>query len=342
MKILVTGGTGYIGSHTVVELQQAGYEVVIIDNFENSQPFIVNHIERITGVRPYLERGDLRDKTALHDVFNTYPDIAAVIHFAAYKAVGESVAHPLKYYQNNIGGTANLLEVMQAHHVNDLVFSSSCTVYGDVANPPVDEFTPVVKANSPYGNTKKICEEMLQDQTATANLRVVSLRYFNPVGAHDSALLGELPVGVPNNLVPFITQTAIGKRQKLTVFGDDYPTADGTCIRDYIHVVDLAKAHVAAISYLKKQMVTSGYYVFNIGTGKGNSVMEVIRSFEKVSGTKLRYEIGPRRTGDVVQIYAVCNKAQHELGWKATRDLDNCMQTAWQWEQQLNQLNIQS
>lgn len=342
MKILVTGGTGYIGSHTVVELQQAGYEVVIIDNFENSQPFIVDHIEKITGVRPHLEYVDLRDKAALHDVFKTYSDIAAVIHFAAYKAVGESVAHPLKYYQNNIGGTANLIEVMQAHHVHDLVFSSSCTVYGDVANPPVDESTPVVKANSPYGNTKKICEEMLQDQTATANLRVVSLRYFNPVGAHDSALLGELPVGVPNNLVPFITQTAIGKRQKLTVFGDDYPTPDGTCIRDYIHVVDLAKAHVAAISYLKNQTASKGYFVFNIGTGKGNSVMEVIRSFEKVSGTKLRYEIGARRAGDVVQIYAVCDKAKRELGWSALRNLDNCMQTAWQWEQQLKNLKIQA
>jgi UDP-glucose 4-epimerase len=340
MKILVTGGTGYIGSHTVVELQQAGYEVVIIDNFENSQPFIVDHIEKITGVRPHVERADLRDKAALYDVFKSYSDIAAVIHFAAYKAVGESVAQPLKYYQNNIGGTANLLEVMQAHHVHEMVFSSSCTVYGDVANPLVDESAQVVKANSPYGNTKKICEEMLQDQTATANLRVVSLRYFNPVGAHDSALLGELPVGVPNNLVPFITQTAIGKRQKLTVFGDDYPTPDGTCIRDYIHVVDLAKAHVAAISYLKKQTASSGYFVFNIGTGKGNSVIEVIRSFEKVSGTKLHYEIGARRAGDVVQIYAVCDKAKRELGWNALRNLDNCMQTAWQWEQQLKNLNI--
>jgi len=340
MKILVTGGTGYIGSHTVVELQQEGYEVVMIDNFENSQPFIVDHIQKITSVRPHVKQVDLRDKAALYDVFKTYSDIVAVVHFAAYKAVGESMAHPLKYYQNNIGGTTNLLEVMQAHRVHDMVFSSSCTVYGDVANPPVDESAPVVKANSPYGNTKKICEEILQDQTATANLRVVSLRYFNPVGAHDSALLGELPVGVPNNLVPFITQTAIGKRQKLTVFGDDYPTADGTCIRDYIHVVDLAKAHVAAISYLKKQAATNGYYVFNIGTGKGNSVMEVIRSFEKVSGTKLHYEIGPRRAGDVVQIYAVCNKAQHELGWKASRDLDNCMQTAWHWEQQLKNLNL--
>lgn len=340
MKILVTGGTGYIGSHTVVELQQAGYEVVIIDNLENSQLFVVDQIAQITGKRPLFEQVDIRDLQALESVFKTYTDIAALVHFAAYKAVGESVAQPLKYYQNNIGGTANLLHLMHQYHINDLVFSSSCTVYGDVSNPPVDEETPVVKANSPYGNTKKIGEEMILDQCKASSLRVVSLRYFNPVGAHDSALIGELPIGVPNNLVPFITQTAIGKRDKLTVFGDDYPTPDGTCIRDYIHVVDLAKAHVAAIRLLAKQQSGTPFHVYNIGTGKGHSVMEVIHSFEKVSGQPLRYEIGPRRAGDVVQIYGRCDKALKELHWKAERDLDNCMLTAWNWEQKLKTLNL--
>ncbi len=337
MKILVTGGTGYIGSHTVVELQQAGYEVVIVDNLENSQPFVVEHIEKISGTKPHFHQVDVRDEKALDAVFIKHSDIAAVIHFAAYKAVGESVQQPLKYYQNNIGGTANLLQVMQKYGVKDIVFSSSCTVYGDVQNPPVDENTPVVKANSPYGNTKKICEEMLQDQTTATDLRVVSLRYFNPVGAHDSALIGELPVGVPNNLVPFITQTAIGKREKLTVFGNDYPTPDGTCIRDYIHVVDLAKAHVKAIDFLHQQKREAQFYVFNIGTGKGNSVLEVIKAFEKVSGKKLNYQIGARRAGDVVQIFAVCDKAVNELKWQAERDLDNCMLTAWEWELKLKE-----
>ncbi len=341
MKILVTGGTGFIGSHTVVELQQAGYEVVIIDNLENSKLFVIDHIEQITGIRPHFEQVDIRDAMALESVFKTYTDIAAVIHFAAYKAVGESVAQPLKYYQNNIGGTANLLGIMQKHHINQLVFSSSCTVYGDVASPPVDENTPTVKANSPYGNTKKICEEMLTDHCHASDLHTVSLRYFNPVGAHDSALIGELPVGVPNNLVPFITQTAIGKRAQLTVFGDDYPTPDGTCIRDFIHVVDLAKAHVAALKYLSSGKGKNRYHVFNIGTGRGNSVLEVIHAFEKVSGKHLRYEIGSRRAGDVVQIYAQCDKSLSELGWKAERDLENCMQTAWNWELKLNELKLQ-
>lgn len=341
MKVLVTGGTGFIGSHTVVELQEAGYEVVAIDNFENSRPEVAGNIQQITGKTFAFIEADIRDKTALKNVFSAHPGIEAVIHFAAYKAVGESVQQPLKYYENNIGGTVNLLEAMKEHNVHHLVFSSSCTVYGDVsANQlPITEESPVVKANSPYGNTKKICEEVLLDTcAATPSMRVVSLRYFNPIGAHDSSLIGELPIGVPNNLVPFITQTAIGKREKITVFGNDYPTTDGTCVRDYIHVVDLAKAHVKAIQLLSRAEMPSPFSVFNIGTGKGNSVLEVIHTFEKVNNLKLNYSIGSRRAGDVVQIYASCDKAERELGWKAERDLANALSTAWNWEKQLSTL----
>ena len=336
MKVLITGGTGYIGSHTVVEFQQAGYEVIVVDNLENSQADVIDHIEKITGIRPHFEIADLRDKAALMSLFEMYPDIKHVVHFAAYKAVGESVLQPLKYYENNIVGTINLVEILQQHHINNFVFSSSCTVYGEVEHLPVTEETPVVKAMSPYGNTKKICEEILLDQTKASKLRVVSLRYFNPVGAHDSSLIGELPVGVPNNLAPFITQTAIGKRDCLTVYGNDYPTADGTCVRDYIHVIDVAKAHVKAIQFLQNKNPTDKFSVFNIGTGRGNSVMEVIHAFEKVSGNKLKYKIGNRRLGDVVQIYALCEKANNILGWKAERSLENCMETAWKWEKKLN------
>lgn len=324
----------------MVEFQQAGYEVIVIDNLENSQPGVIGHIEQITGKRPHFEQTDLRDFEALSKVFDKYPDIGAVVHFAAYKAVGESVQHPLKYYENNIGGTVNLLKLLQQHGIRQFVFSSSCTVYGEVEQLPVTEATPVVKAMSPYGNTKKVCEELLADQSNASDLQVVSLRYFNPVGAHDSALIGELPIGVPNNLVPFITQTAIGKRAMLTVHGNDYPTPDGTCIRDYIHVVDLAQAHVLAIRYLQEQKNTEAFSVFNIGTGRGNSVLEVIQTFEQVSGVKLNYTIGPRRAGDVVQIYAACDKAARVLGWKAGRDLPNCMQTAWKWEQRLAQTTM--
>lgn len=338
MDVLITGGTGYIGSHTAVEFLQAGFEVVIIDNLENSQADVIDHIEKITGKRPHFEIADIRDKQALNSVFEMYPEIKHVVHFAAYKAVGESVEKPLKYYENNIGGTINLLEILQKRHINNFVFSSSCTVYGEVDKLPVTEGTPVVKAMSPYGNTKKICEEILLDQSKVSNLKVVSLRYFNPVGAHDSSLIGELPVGIPNNLAPFITQTAIGKRQALTVFGNDYPTPDGTCVRDYIHVVDLAKAHVKAIQFLMHRKYSESFSVFNLGTGKGNSVLEVIKSFEKVSGLKLNYKTGPRRAGDVVQIYSACDKATTVLGWKAERDLDNCMETAWKWEQHLSKI----
>ncbi len=340
-KILVTGGTGYIGSHTVVELHKAGFDVVAIDNFDNSYPDVIENIEKISGKKLNFENVDIRDKAALKAFIAKHNDIDAVIHFAANKAVGESVQFPLKYYENNVGGTVNLLQALQENNINNIVFSSSCTVYGE-ATPPVDENAPIPLAQSPYGNTKQICEEVLMDQTKASDLQVVALRYFNPVGAHDSALIGELPIGVPNNLVPFITQTAIGKRELLTVFGDDYPTPDGTCIRDYIHVVDIALAHVAAINYLLNKKYTEAFSVFNLGTGNGNSVLEVIQSFEKETGVKLNYKIGPRRTGDVVQVYASCEKALNVLGWKTERDLANCMTTAWAWEKALAAKNSSS
>lgn len=338
MKVLVTGGSGFIGSHTVVELQNAGYGVVALDNFENSAPVVVENIQKITGKSFDFIKADIRDKQALNEVFVKHPDIKAVIHFAAYKAVGESVEKPLAYYENNVGGTANLVEAMQKHGVQNLVFSSSCTVYGDVTADalPITEDSPVVKANSPYGNTKKICEEMLFDVAKSSNTKVVALRYFNPIGAHDTALIGELPNGVPNNLIPFVTQTAIGIREKLTVFGNDYRTRDGSCIRDFIHVVDLAKAHVKAIEFLNNN--AKPFSVFNIGTGNGNTVLEAITAFEKVSGKKLNYSIGPRREGDVVQIFASCDKAISELGWKAERSLENALETAWKWELHLQEL----
>lgn len=338
MKVLVTGGIGFIGSHTIVELQQAGHEVVAIDNLENSNRQVVQNIQTITGTPFDFIEADIRNKAALEAVFSNHT-IDAVIHFAAYKAVGESVQKPLAYYENNIGGTINLIETMQRHGVDKLVFSSSCTVYGDVQahELPITENSPVVKANSPYGNTKKICEEILQDVANASSTKIVSLRYFNPIGAHDSALIGELPNGIPNNLVPFITQTAIGKRSSLTVFGNDYPTRDGSCIRDYIHVVDLAKAHVKAIDLLINS--TTGYDVFNIGTGTGNTVLEIVKTFEKISGQRLNYTIGPRRAGDVVQIYAGCDKARKKLNWKAERSLENALETAWKWEKHLQSIS---
>ncbi|MDP1725385.1 MAG: UDP-glucose 4-epimerase GalE [Bacteroidota bacterium] len=337
MKILVTGGTGYIGSHTIVELLKAGFDVCTIDNFDNSYPSVLENLNKITGTQIEFDEVDIRDKAALKKYFQSKSGIDAVIHFAANKAVGESVALPLKYYENNVGGTINLLEAMQEAGINNIVFSSSCTVYGE-ANPPVDEYTAILPATSPYGNTKQICEEILMDQTRASDIKVVSLRYFNPVGAHESALIGELPIGVPNNLVPFITQTAIGKREFLTVFGNDYPTPDGTCIRDYIHVVDLAIAHVAAINYLANKKYRDAFSVFNLGTGNGNSVLEVIQTFEAVTGEKLAYKIGGRRAGDVVQIYASCDKALKELGWKTERSLEECMRSSWKWEQHLQSM----
>lgn len=332
-KILVTGGTGYIGSHTVVELISAGYEPIIVDNLSNSSINILDQIAEITGVKPAFFNIDLCDEQAVKDLFATHA-IQNIIHFAAYKAVGESVVEPLKYYRNNLFSLVNLLNYCVEKDVN-FVFSSSCTVYGQPDVLPVTEDAAVKPAQSPYGNTKQIAEEILQETTAVKkNLKVSSLRYFNPVGAHASAKIGELPIGIPQNLVPFITQTAIGKREKLTVFGTDYATPDGSCVRDYIHVVDLAKAHVAALKALQKPNAAN-YEVFNIGTGKGSTVLEVIKTFEAVSGQKLNYEFGPRRPGDVEQVYGDVRKAESQLGWKAELDLSDMMRSAWAWEKYL-------
>lgn len=334
VKILVTGGTGYIGSHTVVELMAAGYEPIIVDNLSNSSVKILDQIEKISGERPIFFDFDLCDETATDDFFKKHHDISGIIHFAAYKAVGESVNEPLKYYRNNIFSLINVLNACGNQPVN-LVFSSSCTVYGQPEVLPVTEAAPTQKAESPYGNTKQIAEEILQETAAVnKNLNIISLRYFNPVGAHASALIGELPIGVPQNLVPFITQTAIGKRDSLTVFGNDYHTPDGSCVRDYIHVVDLAKAHVAALRALEFDQNLS-YEVFNIGTGKGSTVLEVIKAFESVSGEKLNYQIGPRRAGDIEQIYGDVKKAEQKLGWKTELDVNEMMRSAWAWEKYL-------
>jgi UDP-glucose 4-epimerase len=332
--ILVTGGTGYIGSHTVVELQEAGYKVVIVDNLSNSQPEVIDNIEAITGIRPEFEMIDLKDREATLNLFTTHPDIRAVIHFAALKAVGESVNIPLDYYKNNIDSLIHVLEGMSVTGVRNIVFSSSCTVYGEPDQLPVNEHAPIKKANSPYGNTKQICEELLEDfRVPNPETNVISLRYFNPIGAHPTALIGELPIGVPNNLVPFITQTAIGLRDELKVFGDDYNTPDGSAIRDYINVVDLAKAHVVAIERLIAKKNLSGLEVFNLGTGRGNSVFEVIKTFEKVTGQPLKHKVVGRREGDVEQVYADTSYANEELGWKAEKSLDDTLLSAWKWEQ---------
>jgi UDP-glucose 4-epimerase len=334
--ILVTGGTGYIGSHTVVELMEVGMEVVIVDNLSNSNREVLDGISEITGIRPAFEQMDLRDRQATFDVFEKYPGIDAVIHFAALKAVGESVEKPLAYYENNLLSMIHLLEAMQKYHVNSMVFSSSCTVYGEPDALPVTEDAPIKKANSPYGNTKQICEEMMQDTVQTSpGMNLISLRYFNPIGAHPSANIGELPVGVPNNLVPFITQTAIGIREELRVFGDDYHTPDGTAIRDYINVVDLARAHVVAISRLLDNKQQHPFEVFNLGTGTGLSVMEIIRAFEKVTGQKLNYRIVARREGDVEKVYADTGYANLELGWKAEKGIEETLLSAWNWEKNL-------
>jgi len=331
-RVLVTGGTGYIGSHTTVELITAGYEVVIIDSLMNSRAEVVDAIQQITGVRPAFFHFDLCDKKELSDFVQKNP-FDAVIHFAAFKAVGESVAQPLKYYHNNLLSLINLLQVKENLK---MVFSSSCSVYGDAEVQPVTEDTPISKAESPYGNTKQISEEILRDCCkVNKNLQAISLRYFNPGGAHETALIGEYPLEAPNNLVPVITQTAIGKRKEMVVYGGDYNTPDGTCIRDYIHVVDIAKAHVVAVNRLfdKGQ---KNYDVFNLGTGHGNSVLEAVKAFEKVAGVKLNYRIGPRREGDVVKVYADTVKANKELGWKAILTIEDIMRSAWAWEQKLN------
>ena len=331
--ILVTGGTGYIGSHTAVELLNEGFEVLIIDNLSNSDIEVLDGIEKITGKRPLFEQIDLSEADKVSKVFDKYPGISSIIHFAAYKAVGESVSIPLKYYYNNLVSQINLLENMIRKGITDLVFSSSCTVYGEPDKLPVTEEAPIKKANSPYGNTKQICEEILQDTLfVNSFLKVISLRYFNPIGAHPTALIGELPIGVPNNLVPFITQTAIGKRDELMVFGDDYNTPDGTPIRDYINVVDLAKAHVTAIKRLMENNNKKTFEVFNLGTGRGLTVLEVINAFEKATGQKLKYKITGRREGDVEKVYADTSYANMELGWKAEKGIEETLLSAWNWE----------
>lgn len=330
-KILVTGGTGYIGSHTVVELHNAGFEVVIVDNLSNSDIKILDQLHAITGKWFDFHEVDLQDEKAVKAFAENQSDISGIIHFAASKAVGESVENPLKYYKNNFYGLINLLTTFN-RKIN-FVFSSSCTVYGQPDSLPVTEDAPVKKAESPYGNTKQIAEEILIETAAVnPDLNVIALRYFNPVGAHETALIGELPNGVPANLVPFITQSAIGKRGPITVYGNDYETPDGSAIRDYIHVVDLAKAHVAAIKKMEEGNSKSNYDVFNIGTGKGSSVLEIISAFESVNNEKLDYKIGPRRAGDIVQIYGDVTKSNNELGWKAVLDINEMMRSAWEWE----------
>jgi UDP-glucose 4-epimerase len=338
MKILVTGGTGYIGSHTVVELQQQGYEVIIVDNLSNSSAGVAERIAMITGIKPELQVFDLCDAVKTGRLFEENQDIAAVIHFAASKSVGESVKIPLKYYHNNLFSTINLLESMVKFNVRYIAFSSSCTVYGQPAKLPVTEQSPLLKAESPYGNTKRIIEDMIADTVNASELTAISLRYFNPIGAHESALIGEAPTDQPDNLVPYLTQVAIGIRPFLRVFGDDYDTPDGTPIRDYLHVVDLARAHVVALKRMLDGKSKNRYEVFNLGTGKGISVMEVIRSFEKVSGLKLNYQVVSRRPGDIEKIWADPSLANTELGWKTDKTLDDMLLSAWQWEQNRNKI----
>ncbi len=335
-KILVTGGLGFIGSHTVVELQNEGYEVVIIDDLSNSSIKVLDGITAITGKTPLFEKLDLKDKAGVETFFAKHNDVKGVIHFAASKAVGESVNEPLLYYENNINTLVYVLKELKKLPEANFIFSSSCTVYGQADELPITENAPVKKAESPYGNTKQIGEEIIVDTCKVSeNLKAIALRYFNPIGAHESVNIGELPIGVPQNLVPFITQTAIGLREQLSVFGDDYPTSDGTCVRDYIHVVDLAKAHVIALKRLLENKNKANYETFNLGTGKGSSVLEVVQSFERVSGEKLNYKIVGRREGDVVSAYADTNKAKDELGWKTELTLDDAMLSAWKWEQKV-------
>jgi len=335
MKILVTGGLGYIGSHTVVELQQSGYEVIVIDNLSNSQLEVLENIERITGIKPEFEDFDLLDEKKCQDFFQRNSNIDGIIHFAAYKAVGESVKQPLDYYRNNIGSLINILEAIKEQSIDNLVFSSSCTVYGQLDEFPVTEQAPIKPALSPYGYTKQVAETMIRDFIYAHSTKSIALRYFNPIGAHESTLIGELPLGIPYNLMPFITQTAIGIREQLRVFGDDYNTPDGTAIRDYIHVVDLAKAHVIAVERMMNAKQQQNYEIFNIGTGNGYSVLEVIKSFEKTSGKKLNYKIVARREGDVEQVWADTNFANNELGWKAEKSLDEMTLSAWNWQLKL-------
>ena len=335
MKILVTGGLGFIGSHTVVELQNQGFEVVIIDNLSNTSLNVLDGIANITGINTAFENLDLRDKEKVQDFFKRHRDISGVIHFAASKAVGESVLNPLLYYENNINTLVYLLQELQQQPEANFIFSSSCTVYGQAEKMPITEDASIQTAMSPYGNTKQIGEEIITDTTKVTNINSILLRYFNPIGAHSSAEIGELPIGVPQNLVPFITQTGLGLRNELSVYGDDYPTPDGTAVRDYIHVVDLAKAHVIALKRLLDKKNLAKVETFNLGTGTGSSVLEVIRAFEKVSGQKLPYKIVARREGDITSAYANTDKANNVLGWKAQSTLEEAMESAWKWEQKI-------
>ncbi len=335
MKILVTGGLGFIGSHTVVELQSEGFEVVIVDNLSNSSEEVLKGIVAISGKMPLYEKLDLREKATVQNFFKKHNDIAGVIHFAASKAVGESVENPLLYYENNINTLVYLLQELQQKQDANLIFSSSCTVYGQAEKMPITEDASIQVAMSPYGNTKQIGEEIITDVTKVTNINAILLRYFNPIGAHPTAEIGELPIGVPQNLVPFITQTGFGLRKELSVYGDDYPTPDGTAVRDYIHVVDLAKAHVIAMQRLLNKKNLAKVEIFNLGTGTGSSVLEVINAFEKVSGQKLPYKIVDRREGDITSAYANTDKANNVLGWKAKSTLEEAMASAWKWEQKI-------
>ena len=332
-KILVTGGTGYIGSHTAVELINAGYEIIIADNLSNSKMEVLDGIEKITGTKPEFEKIDLADSNATASFFEKHSDIDVIIHFAAYKAVGESVEKPLMYYQNNLNSLMNILVGMKNHNIQNLIFSSSCTVYGQPDVLPVTEQSPIKKADSPYGNTKQIAEEIIFDTiNSSESLKSIALRYFNPIGAHKSALIGELPIGTPNNLIPFVTQTVAGKRKQLSVFGSDYNTPDGTAIRDYIHVVDLAQAHLVATERLLNSKNKSDFETFNIGTGQGNSVLEIIKTFEDVTGEKINYKLVDRRKGDIEKVWADTSFANKELGWKTKLTLADALLSAWNWE----------
>lgn len=338
-KVLVTGGLGFIGSHTVVELQNEGFEVVVIDDLSNSSENVLEGIEAITGKKPLFEKIDLKEKQSVKDFFQKHSDIFGVIHFAASKAVGESVEKPLLYYENNLNALVYMLQNISGLDQKNFIFSSSCTVYGQADDLPITENAPVKPAESPYGNTKQIGEEIIRDTCKVyQDLNAISLRYFNPIGAHASANIGELPIGVPQNLVPFITQTAAGLRDELSIFGNDYPTEDGTCVRDYIHVVDLAKAHVVALKRLIDGRNVSNYEYFNIGTGVGSTVLEVVESFERVSGESLNYKFAPRRSGDVVAAYADTSKANEELGWKSESSLDDAISSAWKWEKKIRNI----
>lgn len=341
-KILVTGGTGYIGSHTVVELQNSGYEVIIVDNLSNSRADVVDSIEKVSGIRPSFEALDCLDYDGLDALFTKYQGIKGIIHFAASKAVGESVLKPLLYYRNNLVSLINLLELMPKHGVEGIIFSSSCTVYGQPDILPVTEAAPTKTAESPYGNTKQINEEIIYDYVKSgAPINAILLRYFNPIGAHPTALLGELPNGVPQNLIPFLTQTAIGIREKLSVFGDDYNTPDGSCIRDYINVVDLAKAHVVAMDRIMEQKQDEKVEIFNIGTGRGLSVLELIHAFEESTGVKLNYQIVGRRAGDIEQVWANPERANKVLGWTAESSIEETLRSAWAWQLKLREDGIQ-